>query len=104
MNSSTRIELASGMVLFCKLAAASLNETSLTLRENVEKAFSRVLISGCGVAGGATGFLMGASSTNGVAALLVGGFQFLSSSTNASLTSSSLRMPLVPTGGRKVRV
>src|ERR1043165_7667290 len=37
------------MVLFSRLAAASLKETSLTLSEKVENAFSRVLISGWGV-------------------------------------------------------
>src|SRR5689334_16390928 len=61
MNSSTRTEPASGITPFWKLAAASLNETSLTFREKVENALSRVAISGWGVGGGAKGFLAGAS-------------------------------------------
>jgi hypothetical protein len=39
-------EATSGIWPFSKLAAASLNDTSLTLSENVEKSFSLVRISG----------------------------------------------------------
>ena len=61
MNSSLRTVAASGMTPFCRLAAASLNETSLTLSEKVENALSRVWTSGCGTGGGMAG-LGGAAS------------------------------------------
>ena len=49
MNSSLRIEAGSGIWPFSRAAIASLNDTSLTLSENVENALSRVWISGCGI-------------------------------------------------------
>jgi len=52
MNSSLRMPAASGMTPFCKLAAANLNEASLTLSEKVEKIFVLVRTSGCGISGG----------------------------------------------------
>src|SRR5208283_5227193 len=61
MNSSLRTVEASGKTPFSKLAAASLNETSLTLSENVENALSRVCTSACGTGGGVAGLGGGAS-------------------------------------------
>lgn len=63
MNSSLRTVDASGNEPFCRLAAASLKETSLTLSEKVENALSRVGTSGCGVGGGKAG-LGGAASAS----------------------------------------
>src|SRR5450755_2748083 len=58
MNSSLRMDAASGNCPFCRLAWASLNDTSLTFIENVENAFSRVRNSGWG-----TGALAGGLGT-----------------------------------------
>ena len=55
MNSSLRIDAGSGITPFSRLAAASLNDTSLTLSENVEKGVSLVWTSGWGSGGGAAG-------------------------------------------------
>src|SRR5258707_993421 len=66
MNSSLRIEAASGMTPFSRLAAASLNDTSLTFSEKVEKEFSRLWTSGWGIGAlvaGGLGGLTSASST-----------------------------------------
>ena len=62
MNSSLRMDAASGNWPRSRLAAASLNDTSLTLSEKVENAFSRVKISGVGIGAGCGNFLMGMSS------------------------------------------
>jgi len=61
MNSSLRMDAASGILLFCKLASASLNDTSLTFIENVENALVLVRISGCGMSGGGGAFWSGTS-------------------------------------------
>ena len=55
MNSSLRTVAGSGMTPFSKLAAASLNDTSLTLSEKVENALSLLWTSGCGTGAGAAG-------------------------------------------------
>src|ERR1051325_726852 len=64
MNSLLRMEFASGITPFSRLAPASLKETSLTLSEKVENGFSRVWISGCGAGAGVAG-LRCAASTSG---------------------------------------
>ena len=61
MNSSVRTEATSGIAPFSRDACASLNETSLTLSEKVENAFSFVETSGCG--SGGSGFCGGAGSS-----------------------------------------
>src|SRR5665213_3167181 len=97
MNSSLRIEAASGIWPFSKLAAASLNDTSLTLSENVEKLFSRVRISGWG-----TGALAGGLG-NGWSACGATGFGFnesseaffaLTSAASAAMTVSYTHLTL----------
>ncbi len=58
MNSSLRTVAGSGMTPFSRLAAASLNDTSLTLSEKVEKALSAVWTSGWGIGAGVVGLVV----------------------------------------------
>ena len=71
MNSSLRTVDGSGMTPFSRLAAASLNDTSETLSENVEKALSRVWTSGWGIGGGAE--LLGGAAGSATSEIFSGG-------------------------------
>src|SRR5688572_9575592 len=68
MNSSLRIEAWSGIWPCSRLAAASLNDTSLTLSEKVEKEFSLVWISGWGMGAFVAGLRAGMSDKSVAAA------------------------------------
>ena len=62
MNSSLRTEATSGICPCSRLAIASLNDTSLTLSEKVEKLFSLVGISGWGIGALVEGLRTGGAS------------------------------------------